>query len=212
MSEIFETHLVQRDIRSLLDELDNESDLVGYALQEAVIKIGNNWIDAVGDGFKGDLLSDLDELISRLGDFRENARLILPVENGGLVDRAASSGPESKGVQPESVAAGTKLVEVHLTAFTKVQYVEIVEVPSDLTPTELDDLASARYSQVDAGDFRLDPEFCVKVRCLVSDVDPEKGESPTMMVWRAEHGLQIEPADAASCQNMDQAMAQSEQG
>lgn len=212
MSDIFRIHSVQSDIRSLLNDLDNESDLVGYALQEAATKIGNNWIEAVGDGYKKNLLSDIDDLISRLWDFRENARLMLPVENGGLVDRGVSLSPDSEVAPPESLAAGTKLVELHLTAFTKVQYVEIVEVPSDLTPAEIDDLVSERYSQVDAGEFRPDTEFCVKGRCLVSDVDPVKGESPTMMVWRAEHGLQIEPADAASCRDVAQSVAQAVQG
>lgn len=71
-------------LRALLDGLDSESGLVGYALQNAAIKIGNNWLDAIGDGFKGNLVDDVVELIYKLLEFQEKARDVLPISNGGF--------------------------------------------------------------------------------------------------------------------------------
>lgn len=47
----------------------------------------------------------------------------------------------------------TKKVEITLTATTTVQYVEVVEVPEDLSPDELQHLVNDRYQTVGADEF-----------------------------------------------------------
>lgn len=91
----------------------------------------------------------------------------------------------------------TKLVEVRLSAFTRVEYMEVVEVPANITQAELDDLVNARYRQVDGGEFTSDPEYWERGTCeaVVSDMP---NAVPSMMAFMTAHGLHIERADAAA--------------
>lgn len=91
----------------------------------------------------------------------------------------------------------TKLVEVRLSALTRVEYMEVVEVPADIAQEELDDLVNARYRQVDGGEFTSDPEYWERGTCEAVDSDMPDA-TPTMMAFRTEHGLHIERADAAA--------------
>lgn len=97
----------------------------------------------------------------------------------------------------KQVAVSTKLVEVRLAALTRVEYMEVVEVPVNITQAELDELVNARYSQVDGGEFTNDPDYWQRATCEAVDSDMPDA-SPTMMVLRTEHGLQIERADASA--------------
>lgn len=97
----------------------------------------------------------------------------------------------------EQASSATKLVEVRLSALTRVEYMEVVEVPANITQAELDDLVNARYRQVDGGEFTSDPEYWERGTCEAVDSDMPD-ETPTMMAFRTEHGLHIERADAAS--------------
>lgn len=90
-------------VRALLDGLGSESDLVGYALQEAASKIGNNWLDVIGDGFKGDLVKDVDDLIVRLQAFQGKARDALPICNGGFGGHPKSFWIEKLGLADVSI-------------------------------------------------------------------------------------------------------------
>ncbi|KLR57143.1 hypothetical protein [Diaphorobacter sp. J5-51] len=94
-------------------------------------------------------------------------------------------------------APATKLVEVRLSALTRVEYMEVVEVPANITQTELDDLVNARYRQVDGGEFTSDPEYWERGTCeaVVTDMP---NAVPSMMAFRTAHGLHIERADAAA--------------
>ena len=94
-------------------------------------------------------------------------------------------------------APATKLVEVRLSALTRVEYMEVVEVPADIAQEELDDLVNARYRQVDGGEFTSDPEYWERGTCEAVDSDMPDA-TPTMMAFRTEHGLHIERADAAA--------------
>jgi hypothetical protein len=91
----------------------------------------------------------------------------------------------------------TKLVEVRLSALTRIEYMEVVEVPADITQAELDDLVNARYRQVDGGEFTSDPEYWERGTCEAVASDMPDG-TPSMMAFRTEHGLSIEPADEAA--------------
>ena len=97
----------------------------------------------------------------------------------------------------EPQAAATKLVEVRLSALTQVEYMEVVEVPANITQAEIDDLVNTRYRQVDGGDYTSDPEYWVRGACEV--VDSEMPDAtPTMMAFRTADGLHVERADSAS--------------
>ena len=94
-------------------------------------------------------------------------------------------------------APATKLVEVRLSAYTRVEYMEVVEVPANITQAELDDLVNARYRQVDGGEFTSDPEYWERGTCEAVLTDMPIAV-PSMMAFRTAHGLHIERADAAS--------------
>lgn len=97
----------------------------------------------------------------------------------------------------EQTPPATKLVEVRLSALTRVEYMEVVEVPANITQAELDDLVNVRYRQVDGGEFTSDPEYWERGTCEAVDSDIPDA-TPTMMAFRTEHGLHIERADAAT--------------
>ena len=94
-------------------------------------------------------------------------------------------------------APATKLVEVRLSALTRVEYMEVVEVPADITQAELDDLVNARYRQVDGGEFTSDPEYWERGTCEAVETDMPNA-APSMMAFRTAKGLHIERADAAA--------------
>lgn len=94
-------------------------------------------------------------------------------------------------------APATKLVEVRLSALTRVEYMEVVEVPANITQAELDDLVNARYHQVDGGEFTSDPEYWERGTCEAVETDMPN-TAPSMMAFRTAHGLHIERADAAA--------------
>lgn len=105
--------------------------------------------------------------------------------------------PQGNVSMPIEAPPATKLVEVRLSALTRVEYMEVVEVPANITQAELDDLVNARYRQVDGGEFTIDPEYWERGTCEAVDSDMPDA-TPTMMAFRTDHGLQIERADAAS--------------
>lgn len=61
-----------------------------------------------------------------------------------------------------SNAPETKLVRIKLSALTRVEYSEVIEVPIDMSDDELQDLADRRYDEVDGGDFYSDPDYWEK--------------------------------------------------
>ena len=92
---------------------------------------------------------------------------------------------------------GTKLVEVQLSARTRVEYTEVVEVPIDISPAEMNELMDKRYANVDGGEYTADPEYWERSVCTVTPTDMPNA-APSMMAFRTAHGLHIERADASS--------------
>lgn len=125
---------------------------------------------------------------------KQDAEWMLAVE---ARDLNAKRNPQGNVSMPIEAPPATKLVEVRLSALTRVEYMEVVEVPANITQAELDDLVSARYRQVDGGEFTSDPEYWERGTCEAVDSDMPDA-TPTMMAFRTEHGLHIERADAAS--------------
>lgn len=53
----------------------------------------------------------------------------------------------------------TKKVRVTLSALTRVEYSEVLEVPADMTDAELNALVDQQYEKVDGGLYRDDPDY-----------------------------------------------------
>lgn len=89
-----------------------------------------------------------------------------------------------------------KLVEIRLSALTRVEYTEVVEVPADITKEELEALVDERYENVDGGRFVGDPEYWERATCVAVDCELPNAV-PAVMARRAEDGLHVERANEA---------------
>lgn len=77
--------------------------------------------------------------------------------------------------QEESAGAGepqTKRVRISLSAYTLVEYTEVIEVPVDATEDTLDKLVRDRYTAVDGGEFQSSPHYWEKGDCRWVDAEP----------------------------------------
>lgn len=54
---------------------------------------------------------------------------------------------------------GTRTIRITLSALTRVEYTEIIQVPADITEEELDALVDQRYDEVDGGAYVDDVDF-----------------------------------------------------
>lgn len=70
--------------KQLKDAATFNIDLCGHAAVEASEVLLRNWVSAIEDDFKGDLISDVDQVIENLKVFKQHAQAVLPVQNGGL--------------------------------------------------------------------------------------------------------------------------------
>lgn len=86
----------------------------------------------------------------------------------------------------------TKLVEVRLSALTRVEYMEVVEVPVDITADQLNELVNRRYDKVDGGEYVNDPEYWERGSCYAVDSDMPEAE-PTLKVVIDADGLDVVP-------------------
>jgi hypothetical protein len=75
---------------------------------------------------------------------------------------AASLKLERRETETEPEAPATKLVRVTLSAFTRLEYSEVIEVPADFSDDDMQVLATRRYDEIDGGDFRPDPDYWEK--------------------------------------------------
>lgn len=78
--------VADRIIKELKDVASNinRGELSGYAAEAAAKVLLVNWEAALLDAYKGRLLSDIEEVVAHLSDFKERARALLPVVNGGF--------------------------------------------------------------------------------------------------------------------------------
>jgi hypothetical protein len=89
--------------------------------------------------------------------------------------------------------ATTKRIRINLAALTRVEYSEVLEVPSDMTPGELDDLVEQRYQDVDGGEFWDDTEYWERGECAWEKVQADDtGQRPAFRVSRDAGGFQVE--------------------
>lgn len=93
----------------------------------------------------------------------------------------------------------TKPMRIKLSACTRVEYNEVIEVPADISQQELQTLLDMRYDQVDGGDYTDDHEYWKRGDCEAVDVEDED-PVPTMAAYRTDKGLWIERADPSKYQ------------
>lgn len=86
----------------------------------------------------------------------------------------------------------TKRVELRLSALTRVDFSEVVEVPADITDEELNHLINQRYRDVDGGQYVPDPEFWERGTCYV--VAADAAAVPDVVATRVHGGLVCEAA------------------
>ena len=92
--------------------------------------------------------------------------------------------------QPTPTPA-TKLIEVRLRALTSLDYCEVVEVPADFTPHEIDQLVERRYDDVDGGAYSDDPDYWERGTCYATAPDMPDAIA-TVKVSREGGALNIE--------------------
>lgn len=79
----------------------------------------------------------------------------------------------------------TKFVNIVLSALTRVEYTEVIEVPADISPDELDRLVDQRYDQVDGGAYLPDPECWQKgLSCRHEEADINDQYQATLRATR----------------------------
>lgn len=86
----------------------------------------------------------------------------------------------------------TKLVEVRLSALTRVEYMEVVEVPVDMTASQINELVNRRYEKIDGGEYINDPEYWERGTCYTVDTDMP-GVEPSLRAVIGADGLDVVP-------------------
>lgn len=89
----------------------------------------------------------------------------------------------------------TKPMRIKLSARTRVEYNEVIQVPADISQQELQTLLDMRYDQVDGGDYTDDQEYWERGDCEAVDVEDED-PAPMMAAYRTDKGLWIERASS----------------
>jgi hypothetical protein len=65
----------------------------------------------------------------------------------------------------------TKKITIKLAALMRVEYMEIIEVPIDITDEQLEQLVDQRYDEVDGGEYTDDPEYWEQGNCSFEIAD-----------------------------------------
>ena len=94
---------------------------------------------------------------------------------------------ERSVAQVPQIDGPTKLIEVRLSALTRVEYTEIVEVPVNITDDQLNELVNKRYETVGGDEFVSDPEYWERGTCYTADSDVP-GERGTLRVILDKNG------------------------
>jgi|GEM_PF-3557166 len=87
----------------------------------------------------------------------------------------------------------TKSVEIRLAAMTRVEYIEVLLVPADMSEAELSELVQQRYKEIDGGLYTNDPDYWEQGACYACKAD-EGSPSPTGSVSRnSDGGFEVAP-------------------
>lgn len=70
-------------------------------------------------------------------------------------------------------STATKKVRITLSALTRVEYSEVVEVPVSYNEDQMNDLANQLYSTLDGGEFNADPDYWERgsTECALASAD-----------------------------------------
>lgn len=93
----------------------------------------------------------------------------------------------------------TKLIEVRLSALVRREFLEIVEVPADISDEEVSSLIERRYASVDGGLYADDPDSWNRSDCCATDAPASA--AATVQAFRCGGTLQVrglEPAAQAA--------------
>lgn len=90
-------------------------------------------------------------------------------------------------------ASATKRIEIRLSALTRVEFMQTVEVPADLTNEEANDLVNALYERTDGSQFWPDDHYWERGHCYT--VDAENNVLPSLRAQRIAGGVQLGPND-----------------
>jgi len=92
----------------------------------------------------------------------------------------------------EAKSAPTKLVRIVLSAITRVECAEVLEVPADITPGELEDLVNLRYRETNGDAFTPDWDYWERGDCHHERVPADENATPTGRVVRDGGELVVE--------------------
>ena len=87
-------------------------------------------------------------------------------------------------------ASKTKVVEVRLSALTRVEYSQRIEVPADLSEHEENELVNHLYQATDGSEFNSDPDYWERGACYVEPVEGQCNSFKLCYV-RTEKGLEL---------------------
>lgn len=80
----------------------------------------------------------------------------------------------------------TKLVRINLSALTRVEYCEVVEVPASFSEGDIQEVIDTCYKQVDGGAYVDDVEFWEKGECWSEEAC--EGEGAQVIASRTDTG------------------------
>lgn len=92
--------------------------------------------------------------------------------------------------------AGRMLLEIHLSAFRRVEYTEVIEVPADITEAELHEVLEDRFDRVDEEEYSEDQEYWVQGQCYSTAASPDA--DPSQMAYRLDGSITVESAHISS--------------
>lgn len=95
---------------------------------------------------------------------------------------------------PNSTTQATKRIEIRLSALTRVEFTQTVEVPVDLNKDECADLVNALYERTDGGQFWPDDHYWERGTCYAVDVE-DAAVLPSLRALRAAGGISLGPVD-----------------
>lgn len=80
----------------------------------------------------------------------------------------------------------TKRIRIHLSAITRVEYSEIVEVPEDFTGEDIKEVIDACWDEVDGSEYIEDSSYWERGHCYAGPAGSD--DMPDLKFYRNEEG------------------------
>jgi len=91
--------------------------------------------------------------------------------------------------------ASTKLLQVRLSAHRRVEHLEVVRVPFDISAAEVLDLVNLRFAAVDGTRYTDDPDYWQRSTCEALPMDTPNATA-SLYVVRTATGIRVDPLPA----------------